>query len=558
MKAEQRQNVKEILLEALEIEPAARASFLDTAGLNAGDRVEVESLLSFDAVSAGFMTLPLSDFSADFPLANGTNGRSPIGQQIGAYRVVGELGVGGMGTVFLAERADGKFEQKVAIKMLKREFNVEKLRRSFDREKEILSKLDHPLIARLLDAGATDDGVPFLVMEYIDGIPIDKFCYRNHLSVKSRLKLFNRVCEAVSFAHQNLIVHRDLKPSNILITEKGEPKLLDFGISKLLGPEIGQGEGQITIHGAMTPEYASPEQIRGEPVTTSTDVYSLGVVLYKMLTGAHPFDLKGKTNGSVLRTITDEDPASPSSVFTRSPHDPTSARQPNDRDLLARSLRGDLDNILLKSLSKEPERRYRTVEQFALDIWRHIDGLPVMARPATFSYRAAKFLRRNRIAVAALLAVFLSLVAGIAVSMQQTDRARAAQRLSAIETEKAQNEQAKAEKITNFMSKIIGYANPHWYAEGARTKGQARVVDALEDLSSKIDVEFAGEADVAAELHHKFGESLSWASQYATDEAKDRIREKATFHLLRALELRRQFYGEHHELVAKDMFYTIG
>jgi serine/threonine protein kinase len=217
-----------------------------------------------------------------------------------------------MGVVFLAEKTDGKFEQKVAVKMLKREFNVEKIRRNFKREKEILSKLNHPNIASLLDAGETEDGVPYLVMECINGEPIDKFCNNTGLTLTARLKLFVKVCDAVSFAHRNLIIHRDLKPSNILVNGKGEPKLLDFGISKLLGPKNSEGNTSITIFGAMTPEYESREQIKGETVTTASDIYSLGVVLYKILTNSHAFNLKGKTNGESIKTISENDPIFPS------------------------------------------------------------------------------------------------------------------------------------------------------------------------------------------------------------------------------------------------------
>ncbi len=304
-------NVKELLWEVLEIEPAKRREFLDNAGTSAEIRAEVESLLSFEAVSADFMSLAITDFSKDFEPDIEAAENSLIGQEIGVYEIVGELGFGGMGAVYLAERTDGKFSQRVAVKMLKREFNVEKIRRTFKREKEILSKLNHPNIARLLDAGTTDDGVPYLVMEFIEGLPIDGFCENKNLSLNSRLKLFNKVCEAVLFAHRNLIIHRDLKPSNILITEKGEPKLLDFGISKLLDAEENTS---VTAIGAMTPEYASPEQIRGETVTTATDIYSLGVVLYKILTNAHPFDLKGKTNGELLKIITENEPVMPSAI----------------------------------------------------------------------------------------------------------------------------------------------------------------------------------------------------------------------------------------------------
>lgn len=541
-------NVKEILWEVLELEPAKRREFLDNAGTTAEIRAEIESLLSFEAVSADFMSLELTDFSKDFMPEVYETEISFVGQKIGIYEITGELGFGGMGAVYLAERTDGKFEQKVALKMLKREFNVEQIRQTFKREKEILSKLNHPNIARLLDAGTTDDGIPYLVMEFIEGLPIDKFCEKNNLSLYSCLKLFNKVCEAVSFAHRNLIIHRDLKPSNILVTENGEPKLLDFGISKLFDEENSYGQTAFTLFGAMTPEYASPEQIKGETVTTATDIYSLGVILYKILTNALPFDSYGKTNGEFLKVVIEQEPTLPS----KSEHSASAS------GFVLAQLKGDLDNIILKSLRTEPDGRYQTVEQFADDIWRFIDGLPILARPATSAYRAIKFLRRNKLAVIAAFLIFLSLIIGIIVSMRQTGIAREAQRLSAIETEKAKTEQSKSEKITKFMSKIIGYANPAWYAEGANSKGQARVIDALEDLSDKIDTEFANEPDVAAEIHYKFGEVFHWVSKGETGARIEYFQQKRRFHVLRALELRVQFYGEWHELVAKDLFGAYG
>ncbi len=536
-------NVKEILWEVLELEPGKRREFLDNAGMTAEIRADIESLLSFETVSADFMSLELADFSKDFMPEVDEIENSFVGQKIDIYEIIGELGFGGMGAVYLAERTDEKFEQKVAVKMLKREFNVERIRQTFQREKEILSKLNHPNIARLLDAGTTDDGVPYLVMEFVEGLPIDKVCEAKNLNLTERLKLFNKVCEAVSFAHQNLIIHRDLKPSNIIVTEKGEPKLLDFGISKLINADDSNDKTSVTLIGAMTPEFASPEQIKGETISTSSDIYSLGVVLYKMLTGALPYNLNGKTNSELLKAITENEPLVPSAI--------TNSADP-------KLLKGDLDNIILKSLRKEPTRRYKTVEQFSADIWRHIDGLPVFARQATVSYRAAKFFGRNKLAVIAAFLIFLSLITGIAVSMRQTNLAREAQRLSAIETEKAKNEQAKSEKITKFMSKIIGYANPAWFAEGANGKGQARVIDALEDLSDKIDTEFANEPDVAAEIHYKFGEVFHWVSKGETGARIEYFQQKRRFHVLRALELRVQFYGEWHELVAKDLFGAYG
>ena len=532
MSAENWVKVKKALREVLDAAPSERQTILEN-GISAEIRAEVESLLALEDESADFLSLPITDFSKDFGGENFEDSAGlPAGQKIGIYEIVRELGIGGMGAVYLAERTDGKFAQKVAVKMLKREFNVEKIRRNFRREREILAKLDHPFIAHLLDAGTTDNGVPYLVMEYVNGKPIDKFCEAENLSLKERLKLFNKVCEAVSFAHQNLIIHRDLKPSNIIVTEKGEPKLLDFGISKLLDADESKDKTSVTLLGAMTPEYASPEQISGETVTTATDIYSLGVVLYKMLTGALPYKFNGKTNGELLKAITQDEPTAPSAAKSE--------------------LKGDLDNIILKSLRKEPERRYKTIEQFSADIWRHLDGLPVFARRATISYRAAKFIKRNKIAVIAAALIFLSLVAGIAASVRQTSLAREAQRLSAIETEKAKAEQAKSEKITGFMSKIIGYANPNWYAEGAKFGKDARVIDAVLDLSEKIDTEFVNEPDVAAELHHRFTEAIMTNAGSLPPEEK---KARQLFHARRALELRKQFYGTRHELVAKDMVY---
>ncbi|HRH43466.1 MAG TPA: serine/threonine-protein kinase [Pyrinomonadaceae bacterium] len=544
--------VKKLLNEVLQTEPSERQLFLQNSGCPREICAEVESLIAFETKAENFMKLSALEFSKDFFAKEVNSSNLLIGQQIGVYQIVSELGMGGMGAVYLAERNDGKINQKAAIKMLKREFNIERFRHSFKRESSILAKLNHPNIARLLDAGTTDDGIPYLIMEYVEGETIDNFCEHNNLALKMRLKLFNKVCEAVSFAHQNLIIHRDLKPSNILVTPKGEVKLLDFGISKILNDEQTQEKTALTMLGAMTPEYASPEQIRGEKVTTSTDIYSLGVVLYKILTGNLPYSLKDKNNGNLMRIITETEPSRPSSQNTNLN---SAIRNPQ--------LKGDIDNIILKSLRKEPERRYKTVEQFSADIWRFIDGLPILARPSTISYRSGKFFQRNKISVIAALVVFLSLIIGIAVALWQTREAHTqaqiafeSKKLAEIEADKAKTEQQKSEKVTKFISKIIGYANPAWYAEGANSNGQARVIDAIEDLSDKIDMEFTDEADIAAELHHKFAEIFHMVGKNSSGEQQEKVTRQRNFHALRALELRKQFYGERHELVAKDLFYA--
>jgi serine/threonine protein kinase len=276
MHAENWKTIKEILLEALNLDASERNDYLQRAHITVEARAEVESLLAFEGEAESFMSLPVGEFSKGFLGDEAAAADTLLNQQIGNYKIVSELGCGGMGAVYLAMRTDGKFEQRVAIKLLKREFNVERLRRNFAREKEILASLAHPHIATLLDAGTTVDGIPYLVMEYIEGVPVDEFCDNRKLSLNHRLKLFNKICDVVAFAHRNLIVHRDLKPSNILVTADGEPKLLDFGISKLLDAKAENAN--ITNLVAMTPHYASPEQLKGEAVTTATDVYSLGVV----------------------------------------------------------------------------------------------------------------------------------------------------------------------------------------------------------------------------------------------------------------------------------------
>ncbi|MGB7201053.1 MAG: serine/threonine-protein kinase [Pyrinomonadaceae bacterium] len=529
---------KDLLAAAIELDPDKRQKFFDESGIDGEARAEIESLLSLQDDAADFLSVPAGSFSNDFFIENG-NGHQPSQRRLGIYEITREIGAGGMGAVFLAERRDGKFSQAVAIKMLRREYNTAAIRRNFEREKDILAALSHPNIGSLLDTGTTDDGVPYLVMEYVDGMPVDEFCFKNDLDLNARLKLFNKICDSVAFAHRNLIVHRDIKPSNILITSDGIPKLLDFGISKIL--DADSGDSATTLHGAMTPEYASPEQINGQTVTTATDVYSLGIVLYKMLTGAHPFKNAGQSNNELFKAITDDEPTAPSAAQDQNANPHSAIRIPH--------LEGDLDNIILKSIRKNPERRYGSVEQFSADIWRYIDGQPVEARAATRIYRLSRFYRRNKIAVTAALLIFAALVAGITVALRQTSVARANAAAAVIESDNAKAEQKKSEKISKFMMKIISYANPHWHAEGYRFGGEARVIEALDDMASRIDSEFADQPDVLAELHHQFCDAYNFRTEPGASA-------KARTHALRALELRRSYYGDWHELVAKDMAYV--
>jgi eukaryotic-like serine/threonine-protein kinase len=331
-----------------------------------------------------------------------------IGRRVGPYRIQKLLGRGGMGAVFLANRDDDQFRKNVALKLLRFDPDDPVTLARFRNERQILAALDHPNIAGLYDGGSTDEGLPYIVMEYVVGETITAYCESHHLSIPARLQLFCQVCEAVQYAHQKLIVHRDLKPGNIMVTHEGQPKLLDFGIAKLLlAPELlGEGAPRTqTGLTAMTPDYASPEQIRGSGISTATDVYSLGAVLYEVLTGQRPHRLTTYTLSELQSEICESDPKPPSAIG-------------------GAALKGDLDTIVLKAMHREPMRRYRSVEQFSEDILRHLEHRPVMARPDTIRYRISRFASRNRWGVAATMAVVISLGAGTAVSLAEASAAR--------------------------------------------------------------------------------------------------------------------------------------
>lgn len=436
--------VKDVLGEVLALEPQARSAYIASLNLDPELVAEVQSLAELEAESDSMLEVSAVELSRDFIESR----TGLVGSAVGPYKIVSELGYGGMGAVFLAERADGKFDQRAAIKLLKREMDSAALRRHFDQEREILATLEHANIARLLNAGTTEDGIPFIAMEYVDGLPIDEFCSAHSLDLVSRLELFKTVCSAVDFAHRNLVVHRDLKPSNILITRDGVPKLLDFGISKILSKGFeGEDSATITRMGVMTPSYASPEQLRRESVTTLSDVYSLGVILFELLSGHRPFEGKEDDLRAIYSAVLEQEPAAPSSLASttarRDKFDRPSYRQDeavteklgtdfrdvkktdrNVQPLLPQMLKGDLDNIVLKALRKEPERRYQSAGAFAEDIDRHLRGLPVTARPNTFSYRASKFVGRNKIGVGAALIVLIAIVGGVIATLWQMREAQ--------------------------------------------------------------------------------------------------------------------------------------
>jgi non-specific serine/threonine protein kinase/serine/threonine-protein kinase len=390
--------VKTVLSEALDLETGRRRQFLDSACAHDADlRAEVDLLLAHQVDSENDAIEECAADVARFRLAQDV---TRIGSRIGAYKIVREIGHGGMGVVYLAERDDEHYRQQVAIKLINPGLGGETIRRRFRNEMQILADLNHPNIARLFDGGKTPDGVPYLVMEYVEGSPINRYCNDRNLSTEQRLKLFCTVCDAVQYAHQHLVIHRDIKPGNILVTSEGLPKLVDFGIAKLLDNGNSMPDATATVMPFMTPEYASPEQVHGLSATTATDIYSLGVVLYELLTGRSPYRLKSRVPHELAQAILDQEPE----------------RQ---------RLKGDLDNIVLMAMRKEPQRRYATAEQFAEDIHRHLVGRPVRARQDSFTYRAGKFMRRRKLAVAAAALLLLTLLVGIVATAWQARVARA-------------------------------------------------------------------------------------------------------------------------------------
>ena len=489
------QDVKALLDEALEVAQEERTAFLEAMAGSDPDLVrEVQALLALETQIGRFIERPV------VRLGRHGDDADRVGQRLGPYRLAREIGRGGMGTVYLAERADEEFDRRVAVKVLKRGLDTDEVVRRFRTERQILAGLDHPNIARLLDGGTTDDGLPYLVMEHVDGRPIDVFCREEQLDVEQRLELFLAVCSAVELAHRNLVVHRDLKPSNILVTADGVPKLLDFGIAKLLDPQ--DAEGMMTVAGwrFLTPEYASPEQVSGAPVTTATDVYSLGVVLYQLLADRRPYELAERSVEGLAQVLSAGDPPPPSRVA------------PAPR---AAHLAGDLDNIALMALRREAERRYGTVEQLADDLRRHLRGLPVRAVPDTVGYRVGKFVRRHRWGVAAAAAFVSLLLAFGAVSLVLMQR--------------AQVEARRAEAVTDFLVQDV-FAN----ADPDQQLGpDAKVTDLVKLGREGLENDLQQDPAIRATLLHALGSVASKLGQL--DEADAMLQE--------ALDLRTKLFG---------------
>ncbi|MEM9553575.1 MAG: serine/threonine-protein kinase [Acidobacteriota bacterium] len=479
--------LQEAFLDLLELGPAQRRRALDDYA--PALRGELRTMLAAHGESAALEieTRLQPEIDADAAL---------IGRRIGPYRIDREIGRGGMGTVFLAHRSDG-YEQDVALKIMRWGLGGAEMAERFRRERQILARLEHPHIAQLLDGGVSEDGRPYLVMQAIDGRPITEYCDARQLDVAARLELFGDICDAVDYAHRNLVVHRDLKPSNILVAEvQGKPRvqLLDFGIAKLLEADDGLGPTRSEAR-VMTPEHAAPEQVRGEAVTTATDTYALGVVLYELLVGVRPFVGAGLGRAELEAQICERAPTAPSQALrARSESSGLADARGTSPPKLARRLRGDLDTIVVRALAKEPSRRYGSASALADDVRRHLAGLPVLARPDALSYRLGRFVARHRWQVAAGAALLLLAVAFVVTTVRQS---RALER----ERDEARVERATAEQVADVLVELFEQANPSRTADGRKLT----VDELLEQHSEQAVERLDGQPAVQARLRHMLG-----------------------------------------------------
>lgn len=458
------QRVEEVFLASVDLSEPARESYLDEVCVGDPDlRAQVDALLRADTTADRFISEVVESevrslFAGD--------GDSMTGSQLGHYRILAELGRGGMGTVYLGERSDDQFRKEVAIKVVKRGMDSSEVLQRFRHERQILAGLEHPYIARLIDGGSTPDGRPYFVMEYVQGRPIDGYCREHALNVADRLRLFLRVCEAVSYAHNALVVHRDLKPSNILVTAEGVPKLLDFGVAKLLDSS-DLGLTVTRAMGPLTPEYASPEQVYGARITTAADVYALGAILFELLTNVRAQRIATVTPSEIERVVCLEATPLPSSLNRARRHGPR--------------LDSELDNIVLMAMRKEPERRYRSAAQLAEDVQRYLEGRPVLARQDSLPYRTRKFLRRHAFAAGAAALIAVSLVGGTAAALVEARRARTERQVAETQRQAAEYQRARAELQTKSAEEQRARAE----REKQRAEAQSMIARTQQERSQR-------------------------------------------------------------------------
>lgn len=521
--------IKAAFAQASTLEGEARASMLAAFAAEHPDlEAQLLSLLNANLTNDSL----LADAIANSAIELAETSEDPwVGRTVGAWTIKSRLAGGGMGAVFLAERSDAQYAQTVAVKVMATQLLASEAINRFRSERQILANLSHPYIAQLIDGGSTDDGLPYIVMEYVEGLPVDQHCDEHKLSIDKRLELFGKICEAVDYAHRNLIVHRDLKPGNILVDTNGNPKLLDFGIAKLLEKENFDHTIALTRAGmrAMTPEYASPEQVRGEPISVASDVYALGVLLFRLMTGQSPYGELTSAPREYEAAILDSEPRRPSTVIT-TPE--TGASVGEHRAIsavgLQKRLAGDLDNIVLRSLQKEPERRYPTASAFAADIGRYLSNLPVEARGDDWAYKARKFIVRNARPLATTLAVFLSVAIMITYYTVQLAGARDA----------AEQQAEKADRAVDFMTDIFSSSSPY-YSEGV----DVSVSEALRQGTRSVEGSLADQPELLSDLLLRLGQihlDLSLVTE-------------GSELMQRALEIRQSLYGDDHPEVADAM-----
>ncbi len=522
---------------ALELAPEERERFL--ARRCAGDealRREVAALLAQSGEGVEALVAPVRAFAGGLPAS--ADELEP-GTTIGAWRVLAPLGRGGMGAVYLGERSDGAFAQRGAIKILPSAASTPQAIARFELERRILAGLSHPHIAHLIDGGVDPRGLPYLVLEHVAGRPVDAHCDERRASVEERLRLVIEIARAVSAAHRNLVVHRDLKPSNVLVTAEGVVKLLDFGIAKLIDPERGDPALTAVEARPMTPSFASPEQVRGEPITTASDVYQLGLLLYELLTGRRPQAATSGSLAELVEIVCEREPPPPSRAVLAAggerPAAELAARRQSTPARLAKRYRGDLDAVVARALEKDPERRYGSAAELGADLERCLGGLPVHARRPTLGYRAGKFLRRHLAAsIAAGLALALSFAYAVGVTLQ----ARAIER----QRQRAEIEAAKASEVERFVRGLFESSDP-----GVARGHEVTARELLERGVARIDRDLAGQPEVQARLWGTLGEIHG---------SLDLVREGRTL-VERALEQQRRLYGERHPEVA-DSYHRLG
>jgi serine/threonine-protein kinase len=532
MKPEQWDRIEDVLAEALALRTQERARYLDLAC--AGDatlRAEVASLLAEHDDGIGVLDRPPAWLPDHDHVAE------PAIDSIGPWRVLRAIGRGGMGQVYLAERDTVDFRQTVAIKVIRRGLDTDDLIARFRNERRILARLDHPNIARLIDVGATEQGRPYFVMEHVDGVPIIEYCDRNGLAIAERLRLFQSVCAAVHHAHRSLVVHRDLKPNNILVTQDGIPKLLDFGIAKILEADDAEGPAMSphtrTDVRVLTPAFCAPEQIRGEAVTTACDVYAMGLLLYHLLVGRHPYDVlrpevsRGTSRADLERLVLEVDPLPPSTAVESAPEQVAAARGVTTSQL-RRHLEGDLDTIVLAALRKDPQERYPSILSVSDDIDRFLSGLPLRARPATVQYRLRKFIARNRLASMGAMTLFIVLATSTTIMFRQSRRIRA-------ESARVVRERDKALEVRGFLLEMFSAGGPD------QPTGEAVTARQLLDRRAATLGTYDDDAEMRAEMMSVLAEGYEKLGLLADAEPLAR----------QALEVRRRLYGPvHAELVA--------